>query len=372
MADPFESLLSGTAPEGTFRNTILGFPSPAERAGGALGAFRTSVLEKLQGGLNMSAAIAQTLADPTQQQVLSLPDFPKNAQEFIDLLTPSTGSFGTIAPGASSINLETGELGAQAPSKPTEPTAAEKLTQAILSAKTPEEKALLTAQLPRDPSGRLSVTDFITVMAGGAEVAEALRPLALKGMTQEQAVAAKTIGESPRAPSNIDLISRGLGLTTGTSLDAMEPGTARGAAIIQERLRQTESEGVLDAILAANPATAGMVQKKESVEELFERFDAGGPAAPGAQAPKAAGRTEVPIAGGAGGQATGPMIQLTPEQLTSFAALPPENFAELSPESLVDITLALQTGQLQLTPEQRTALLAALKAQQDAGNAGAQ
>lgn len=372
MADPFESLFSGTAPEGTFRNTILGFPSVAERAGGALGAFRISVLEKLQGGLNMGAAIAQTLADPTHQQVLSLPDFPKNAQEFVKLLSPPTGSFGTISPGASAINLETGELGAQAPSKPPEPTAAEKLTQAILAAESPEEKALLTAQLPRDPSGRLSVTDFITVLAGGAEVPENLRPLALKGMTQQQATAAKTIGESPRAPNMIDLITRGLGLKTGTPLDTMDPKTARGAAIIQERLRQTESGGILDAILAANPATAGMVQKKASVEELFERFDAGGLAAPGAQAPKAGGPTEVPIAGGAGGQAAGPALQLTPEQLTSFAALPVENFAELSPESLVDITLALQTGQLQLTPEQRTALLAALKAQQGTGNAGAQ
>lgn len=369
---PFELERSFLPPGGG----LFGFPSlgfakfqQGQAAGGALASFRTSVLEKLQGGLNMSAAIAQTLADPTQQQVLSLPDFPKNAQEFIGLLTPPTGSFGTVAPGASALNLKTGEIGAQAP---TEPTAAEKLTQAILTAETPEEKAILTTQLPRDPSGRLSVTDFITVLAGGAEVPEALRPLALKGMTQQQAVAAKTIGESPRAPSNIDLISRGLGLTTGTNLDAMEPATARGAAIIQQNLRQTESEGFLDAILAANPATAGMVRKKESVEELFERFDAGGLAAREGQAPKAAKPAEVPLAGGAGGQAPGPVIQLTPEQITSFAALPAENFAELSAESLVDITLALQTGQLQLTPEQRTALLAALKAQQDTGNAGAQ
>ncbi|KKL63861.1 hypothetical protein LCGC14_2170880 [marine sediment metagenome] len=387
MADPFESLFSGTAREGTFRNSILGFPTVEERAGGALGAFRTSVIEKLQGGLNMSAAISQTLADPTHQQVLSLPDFPKNAQEFIKLLTPPTEEHGTIAPSASTFNKATGELGAQAPGKPPEPTAAQKIVDAILASSNPEERALLTQSL-LGTDGRLSVTDYLRLAAGGITTDPELLPKAItKPATQEEAEIALTLGtaKGPRAPNENDLLLAIMGVEVpGSPLNDLPREGLRGAALIKEQLRRAESKpGPLDAILAASPEAkaAGLLpEEKGGLSDLFEKMDKAEAAERGGQVIEP-GKAEVPIfgtgpkVGGTGGQAPGPAVagqQLTPEQLKSVEKMPVENFAELSRETIDQIIKAVTSGTIKLSDEQRTALLAASKATQGGAGGGAQ
>lgn len=354
----FDDLISG------FRSTV--FPTSqgarldrAQAAAGTLASFRQSILEKMQQGLRPEAALAQTLADPTQQQVLSQPNFPKNNQEFMQLFQAPPEEFGTVGAGSSVFSKTTGKLKAQAPS---EPTAAERLTDAILATDDPEKKKLLVSQLPRDPAGRLSVTDYVKVIASGATVDTKQSPLGVT-MTQDQAASALALGRATgaRAPSDNDLILRGLGQKTGTVLDSIDPVIAEGAAIIKEQLRTSESQNILDSFLAATPGAAGLIPEKPGVEALFKRFREG-KEAPGPQVPLAP-----PVVGGVGGQAAGPQITL--EQLQ---ALPVENFAELSPETLASIVQGLESGQLSLSEEQKRALLEALQALSGGADGGAQ
>ncbi len=355
-------------------------------AGGALGRFRTSVLEKLQGGLNMSAAISQTLADPTQQEVLSLPDFPTNAQEFIDLLTPPTSEFGTVAPGASTFDKGTGAIGAQAPGKPPEPTASQKIVDAILASKNPEEQKLLTQAL-LGTDGRPTVTDYLRLVAGGISVDPKLLPKGVtKPATQQEAEIALTLGTAsgPRAPNMNDMLLRAMGVDSpGSPLNDLPKDAVRGGLLIAEQLRRAESKpGPLDALLAQSPEAraAGLGGAQGGgLAELFEKLDAVEGGQP--SAPSAPGSAEVPISGaapqvgGTGGQAPGPQTggaALTPEQLKTVETMPVENFAELSRETLEQITRAVVAGTIKLSDEQRAALFAANQANQGGAGGGAQ
>ncbi len=362
MADPFDfSQIDASDPfAGTARQgSIMGLfrPTIEARAAGSTAAFAQRVLEKLgQGQFNFEAVLLQELQTPEGAAALSQPGFLEAMEQLSQAIQKPAGDFGTV--GNSVFNKQTGEIGDQAPS---EPTAAERLTDAIIAAKAdPEKQKLLISQLPRQPNGRLNVTDYIKVIAGGATVDAKQSPLGVQ-MNQQQAAAALALGRATgdRAPNTIDLVLRGLGQKTNTSLDSIPPPVAQGAAIIQEQLSSAKSQNTLDVLIQSNPALKGKIPQRPSVEDLFKRFREGGgeAAAQGTGAP-----LTPPIAGGTGGQAVGPTLQIDPAAAQQFEALPVENFAELSPESLEAIVIAVDNGQINLSEEQLRALFAALQA----------
>lgn len=343
-----------------------------------LEAFRKAVLDQMQRGTDLSAAVNSVLSDPAIQPVLAQPDFPKNAQEFIELLTPEPDEYVGLAPSASAMNKRTGELGVQAPGKPPEPTAAEKLVDAILTAETPEERKLLERHLPVGTDGRLSVTDALRLAAGGIPFDPKLLPKAISEMpTQAGATIALTLGQGgPRAPNTTDMLLAAMGIPVpGSPLNDLPKADIRNGLLAAEQLRRAEAKpGPLDAILAASPEAraAGLVgEQGGGLAELFEKMDKAEAAQRGEKVIEPS-TGEVPVfgaapqAGGTGGQAPGPAVggALTPEQSKAIEAMPPENFAELSPETLDQITRAVLAKTLTLSNEQRQALLAANQANQ--------
>ena len=398
QSSPFNALSSqepNFGPIGGLINALLGDTKAqaaarvSRTAGARTSSFAQRILEKV-GGPNprpFETVFLEELRTPEGQDALSQPGFLEDMKELMKLLQEPQGEFGTVAPGASTFDKATGELGAQAPGKRPEPTAAEKIVDAILASKDPEERALLMRSLP-GTDGRLSVTDYLRLAAGGIATDLKLLPKGIsKPATQEQAEIALTLGtaKGPRAPNENDLLLAIMGVEVpGSPLNNLPREGLRGAALIKEQLRRAESKpGPLDAILAASPEAkaAGLTpEQKGGLSDLFEKMDKAEAAERGEQGIEP-GKAEVPIfgagpkVGGTGGQAPGPGAggqQLTPEQLKSVEKMPVENFAELSRETIDQIIKAVTSGTIKLSDEQRTALLAASKANQGGGGGGAQ
>ena len=373
-----------TTIEGGFGS--LFFPSAAQAQGEQRGAFQEEFLAQIKAGIPpVQAIVDAALRVPG---VLEDPNFPKSAQEIAKLFTQPAGEFGTVSPGASTFNKGTGVIGAQAPGKPPEPTAAQKIVDAILVSKNPEERALLLRSLP-GTDGRLNVTDYLKLAAGGIPVDPKLLPKGItRPATPEEAEIALTLGTAtgPRAPNTTDMLLRAMGIDApGSPLNQLPKEAVRGGLLIAEQLRRAEAKpGPLDAILAASPEAKAAGLTPESgggLADLFEKLDKAEAAesAAGQLDPGAPARGQVPIfgdapqVGGTGGQAPGPggSAALTPEQLKSVEKMPVENFAELSRETIDQIIRAVTSGKIKLSDEQRAALLAASQASQASqGGAG--
>lgn len=204
--------------------------------------------------------------------------------------------------------------------------------------------------------------------------------------TPEEATIALTLGTAtgPRAPNMNDMLLAAMGIETpGSPLNTLPKEALRGALLIAEQLRRAEAKpGPMAAILAQSPEAkaAGLSEDKGGgLTDLFKKLDEAEAAARGEQVIEP-GATGVPImgegpkVGGTGGQAPGPggAQQLTPEQLKSIEAMPVENFAELSRETLKQITQAVVAGTIKLSDEQRQALFEANQANQGGAGGGAQ
>jgi len=361
------------ASPGSFFDLFL--TSTSEAAGQQMGSFRKTFLELLQSGVPLINAIKQAALDTPG--VLEDPNFPQSAQSILDLLTPSKETFKTAAPGAAIFAESTGKVSSTVPA----PSATEKLVEAILAAKTPEEQKLLERGLA-GTDGRLTVTDYLKLVAGGVTPDPNLLPRAITTpATQEQATIALTLGQAtgPRAPNTTDMLLAAMGIEVpGSPLNNLDKKAVRDGLLVAEQLRRAEAKpGPLDAILSASPEAraAGLGgAQKGGLAELFKKLDE----AEGVKTP-APGPGEVPIfgaaaaVGGTAGQAPGPAIAgaLSPEQIKTVEKMPPENFAELSPETLAQITRAVIAKTLTLSDEQRTALFKANQANQaNQGGAG--
>ncbi len=372
----------GFGPFSSFENFVSPKTARAGRdetravaARGALGRFRQAVLDKQSNGLDLGAALERTLADPTHQEVLTQPDFPKSAQEFIDLLTPAQDEFMTVAPGASVASKTTGKLGAQAPGAP---TAAEKLVEAILAAPEGSEERKLLERGLAGTGGVLGVKDYLTLVAAGAKPHPDLIPKAITTpVTPERAANILALGTAsgPRAPNGIDMFAAALGIDVpGSPLNGTPIEDAQSMMLIKEELaKQKGSTEPLLQILAAMgggggaaDALGGLGESDGGLTELFEKFNKGSSAqAPGVEARPG----EVPIfgagpqVGGQGGQAPGPRgaTELRPDQIKAIEAMPVEDFAQLSAETLKQITEAVlaKPPTITLSDEQKRALIAA-------------
>lgn len=338
-----------------------------------LEAFRRAVLEQMQSGTDLKASALRALDDPEIAKVLAQDDFPKSAQEFMDLITPAADEFGTIAAGASVLNKTQGTLGAQAPSAP---SAAEKLVDAILAAPEGSEERKLLERGLAGTDGRLGVKDYLTLVSAGAKPDPELIPKAVTvPVDPKRAAEILALGSAsgPRAPNGVDMFMAALGIKVpGSPLNTLSREEGQQMMLIREELaKQGGAPDLASQVIAAmgGGGAPGALSGDTGggLGELFEKFNKATPGE-GVKAPGIEGtQGQVPIlgdapqVGGTQGQAPGPRVEsaLRPDQIKAIEAMAPESFAELSPETLKQIVDAVIAKTLKLSEEQKAALIAA-------------
>ncbi len=387
MADPFDfssidlsNPLGGTAQRGSIMN-LFGSPTIASQASGSAAAFSQRVLERMQERREpFENIILDELATPEGQAAMSQPGFFEAMENLKAAIKKPQDKFSAIAPNASVLNETKGTVGAQAPGAP---SAAEKLVQAILAAPEGGEERKLLMRGLAGTDGRLSVKDYLTLVAAGTTPDPNMLPRAVTTpLTQAGATRALTLGSAsgPRAPNGVDMFAAALGVDVpGSPLNGVDKMEAQSMMLLREELAKQggASNPVLEILAAMGQGGAagalGGAQESGGLAELFEKINSGGQA----QAPGAGAGAQVPIfgagpkAGGQGGQAPGPRAggsELRPDQIKAIEAMTPENFAELSPETLKQIVDAVIAKTLTLSEEQKKALIAANGARLGAAN----
>ncbi len=388
MADPFDfsqidlsNPLGGTAPQGSIRS-LFGSPTIASQAAGSTAAFAQRVLARMQERREpFENIILQELATPEGQAAASQPGFFDAMEALKDAIRKPQDEFMTVPAGSSVASKTTGKIGAQAPSAP---TATEKLVQAIIALPEGSEERKLLMRGLAGTDGRPSVKDYLTLVAAGATLDPEFRPKGVTTpLTQAAAERALTLGSAsgPRAPNGVDMFAAAMGIDVpGSPLNGVDKMEAQSMMLLREELAKQsgQSDPFLQMLLGAGQsqgaggagalgALGGALGGDDSggLAALFEKINKGERAqAPGVQAPAG----EVPIfgagpkVGGEGGQAPGPRAggaELRPDQLKAIEAMKPENFAELSAETLKQIVLAVIAKTLTLSEEQKAALIAA-------------
>ena len=302
----------------------------------ATAAFQREYLSRIERGIDPRTAGFQALNTPAGQNfIATAPDaVAKNVSELTKLFTPPERSLMNVPAGNRLADPGTGQVMLEAEFKPGEPTAAEKLTDAILEAErvgNTREAELLTQQLPRGPDGRLDVMDYLKVLGAGVAVPDANRPQGLEEMNQKQAQIAITLGQTdnPRAPNMNAMILHALGQPQ-PGLEGVDPKVSEAAVIIR-----SEMNAKLDPVTAILRMADKDKPGGEAVDlkALFRRANEaqeGKPTkpGPGPQVPASVEATQVP------GQDK-PLEQMTREELRAIIN---DN----------------KTGKIKLTPEDNT------------------
>ncbi len=206
-----------------------------------------------------------------------------------------------------------------------------------------EKKEFLGARIKPEDQDRLSVNDYITAVAAGEKIKPEALPVGFtSGLTQQQALSAKSIGEGAKNITLIDLALRATGATTGKPLlDAMDPLAAGAAA----RFRAEVSGGAqLQDLLTIFMEKQGLGGKKrETAQEIAAKE----------VARKKAAKPSAPAKEPAPPKAPAISVQ-TPEGGVPELLVPPstpQEAASLTIEQIKALNEQAKKGQIALTPE---------------------
>ncbi len=281
-----------------------------------IGRFRQDVLNAMRQGQSVDQAVMGVIQ--SNPDVLSDPDFPKTAQDFVELIKPEEAT-PVVVPAQSRLATPGGEVLLEAdPAPPANVKIIDEIEKAELKGDKVRVKRLQSL-LPRDATNKITVMDALRLRIIGVEVDEDLSFTGVNKITSKQALAALNSGNDDRSATDNDLIQAAVAGDI----------PARQAIKVKTALKRQEMDAFMALVASQNPEFAKFItEKTPSVDEVFEMIDKGevkaskgrefevpiaGQRAPGADEAKGATTPPglaAPAVGGSAGQAQGPTIDV--------------------------------------------------------------
>ncbi len=275
-----------------------------------IGKFRQDVLSAMRQGQSVDQAVMGVIQG--NPDVLSDPDFPKTAQEFVELIKPDEAS-SVVVPAEARLSTPGGKVLLDVDRGDPEPPANVKIIDEIEKAELKGDKVRikrLQSLLPRDATNKITVMDALRLRIIGVEVDEDLSFKGVNKVTPKEALAGLNAGNDDRSATDNDLIQAAVAGDL----------PSRQAIKVKTALKRQELDAFMAIMASQSPEFAKFItEKTPSVDEVFQEIDRqkaqteapakapGGGEAKGATTPP--GLT-APAVGGTAGQAQGPTIDV--------------------------------------------------------------
>ncbi len=251
-----------------------------------IGRFRQDVLNAMRQGQSVDQAVMGVIK--SNPDVLSDPDFPKTAQDFVELIKPEEAT-PVVVPAQSRLSTPGGEvlLEAADPAPPANVKIIDEIVkeQQSVEAGTGNKKRLTLLQglLDRNAANKMNVLDAMRMRSQGIKVPENLAPFpGVNAVTPDQAEGALRAGSDVRADTLFDVIDKAV----------QGDKNARLSLEVKGAMSQDAMDGMMALFAARDPIFAAAARKRSpQLQDMWDIIDKGEVKAPEGR------EFEVPIAG---------------------------------------------------------------------------